>query len=77
LAVASGLIFVNTTHPFEQFLRIGPTGFLSFGPLVIAIAITGSDGFGVSLLPFKLSNHLGCHAVSVPKNLHISVLWNA
>jgi len=64
LAVTSGLIFVNTTHPFEEFLRIGPTDFLSFGSLIIAIAITGADGLGIPLLPFKLSNHLGCHSVS-------------
>ena len=31
LAVTPGLILVNTTHPLEQFLRIGPTDFLSFG----------------------------------------------
>ena len=64
LAVTPGLIFVNTPHAFEQFLRIRTINFLTLGSVVITIAIAGADGFCISLLALQLSNHIGCHFIS-------------
>jgi hypothetical protein len=61
LAIAPGLIFVNPTHPFEQFLGVGFADFLAFRSVVITITITRTDWLCVSLLAFKLRNEIGCH----------------
>jgi hypothetical protein len=64
LTVSPGLVFVNPTHPFEEFLRIGSADFLAFRSVAITITIAGTDWLCVSLLAFKLRNEFGCHFIS-------------
>ena len=64
LPVATGLIFVNPAHPFEEFLGIRSADFLAFRSVAIILTIAGPDWLRVSLLAFQLRDKFSCHFMS-------------